>query len=133
MALTLAVALGVGWLASMPVHAQATPVQTPLPAPPPLPFDDNPDPDQCGIPVPLGDAVFGTVRGWHEGQRVFDEVHLYDSHLRSAVTGLVPDGTRVQALLFQENPTLDYYFVRWTAPDGTIEGWLPDPFFELER
>lgn len=105
----------------------------PLPSPPPLPFDDNPDPDQCGIPAPLGDDVFGTVHGRYDGELVFPEVHLYDSHLRAAVTGLVPDGTRVQAVLFQQNPTLNYYLVRWEGPEGTVEGWIPAPFFEPER
>lgn len=105
----------------------------PLPPPPQLPFADNPDPDQCGIPAPLGDGVYGTVHGRYDGELVFPEVHLYDSHLRAAVTGLVPDGTRVQAVLFQQNPTLHYYLVRWAGPEGTVEGWIPAPFLELER
>lgn len=105
----------------------------PLPSPPPLPFADNPDPDQCGIPAPLGGETYGTVTGSYEGELLFPQVHLYDSHLRSAVTGLVPDGTRVRAVLFQQNPTLHYYLVRWAGPEGTVEGWIPAPFLELER
>ena len=95
---------------------------------PELPFDDNPDPDQCGIPQPLGDGVEGVVTGTYEGRLVFEDVHLYDSHLRSAVTGTVPHGSSVQLVMFQNNPVLNYWLVRWDGPDGTVEGWAPDPF-----
>ena len=40
--------------------AQAAPATSDVPD---LPFDDNPDPDQCGIPQPLGDGVRGEVTG----------------------------------------------------------------------
>ncbi|MFO8075377.1 MAG: hypothetical protein R6T85_04585 [Egibacteraceae bacterium] len=40
---------------------------------PELPFDDNPDPDQCGIPQPLGDDVRGTVDGRWEGETLFPD------------------------------------------------------------
>jgi hypothetical protein len=95
---------------------------------PELPFDDNPDPDQCGIPQPLGDGVTGVVTGRYDGRLWFENVHLYDSHLRSAVTGTVPDGTTVELVMFQNNPVLNYWLVRWEGPDGTVEGWAPDPF-----
>ena len=26
------------------------------------------------------------------------------------------------------NPVLNYGFVRWDGPEGTVEGWLPEPF-----
>ena len=103
-----------------------------LPPPPPLPFDDNPDPDQCGIPTPLGDGVEGTVHGRYDGRLVFERVHLYDSHLRAKVTGLVPDGARVEVVLMQINPTLDFFLVRWEGPQGRVQGWIPAPFLELD-
>lgn len=97
---------------------------------PELPFDDNPDPDQCGIPQPLGDAVRGVVSGMWEGELLFEDVHLYDSHLRAEVTGTVPSGSAVEVVMYQNNPVLDYWFVRWEGPDGVVEGWLPDPFLD---
>ncbi len=104
----------------------------PLPPPPPLPFDDNPDPDQCGIPTPLGDGVTGSVSGRYDGRLVFERVHLYDSHLRAKVTGLVPDGARVEVVMMQINPTLDFFLVRWEGPDGRVQGWIPAPFLDLD-
>jgi hypothetical protein len=105
--------------------AQAAPATSDVPD---LPFDDNPDPDQCGIPQPLGDGVRGTVTGRWQGEPLFADVHLYDSHLRAEVTGTVPDGSEVQVLMFQNNPVLNYWFVRWEGPEGAVEGWLPAPF-----
>jgi len=137
--LLLALALGMPLLAaagaqegaSTAVRAQASSSDAaPEASPhvPELPFDDNPDPDQCGIPQPLGDGVTGVVDGTYEGRSWFDDVHLYDSHLRSAVTGTVPHGSVVQLVMFQNNPVLNYWLVRWEGPDGTVEGWAPDPF-----
>lgn len=137
--LFVALALGVLLLAaagaqegaSTAVRAQASssdPVTEASTDVPELPFDDNPDPDQCGIPQPLGDDVTGVVTGTYEGRLWFEDVHLYDSHLRSAVTGTVPDGTKVQLVMFQNNPVLNYWLVRWEGPDGTVEGWAPEPF-----
>ncbi len=100
---------------------------------PELPFDDNPDPDQCGIPQPLGDDVRGTVDGRWEGETLFPDVHLYDSHLRSRVTGTIPTGSRVRVEMFQNNPVLNYWYVRWDGPDGTVQGWIPAPFLTVER
>jgi hypothetical protein len=99
---------------------------------PELPFDDNPDPDQCGIPQPLGDGVAGLVTGVWQGELLFEHVHLYDSHLRSAVTGTVPNGAEVRLVMFQDNPVLNYWLVRWDGPDGRVEGWLPDPFLRRD-
>lgn len=95
---------------------------------PTLPFDDNPDPDQCGIPTPLGEGVTATLEGTWQGERVFPEVHLYDGHLRNEVTGMVPSGSTVRLVMYQNNPVLDYWLVRWEGPDGVVEGWAPDPF-----
>ena len=116
----------------------STPGSTPAPGDastpvPELPFDDNPDPDQCGIPQPLGDAVRGTVDGSWQGEALFPDVHLYDSHLRSRVTGTIPTGTRVKVEMFQNNPVLNYWYVRWDGPDGTVQGWIPAPFLTVER
>lgn len=105
--------------------AQAPPETSDVPD---LPFDDNPDPDQCGIPQPLGDGVRGEVSGRWRGELLFGDVHLYDSHLRAEVAGTVPDGSEVQVLMFQNNPVLNYWFVRWEGPEGAVEGWLPEPF-----
>lgn len=111
-------------------EAQATPDASDVPE---LPFDDNPDPDQCGIPQPLGDDVRGEVTGRWQGELLFGDVHLYDSHLRAEVTGTVPDGSAVQVLVFQNNPVLNYWFVRWEGPEGAVEGWLPEPFLLRDR
>jgi hypothetical protein len=99
---------------------------------PALPFDDNPDPDQCGIPRPLGDGVTGVVVGTWQGELRFEDVHVYDSHLRGAVTGTVPHGATVRLVMFQNNPVLNYWLVRWDGPVGPVEGWLPDPFLRRD-
>jgi len=116
---------GMGAAAEPGPAAQAAPETSAVPD---LPFDDNPDPDQCGIPQPLGDDVRGVVTGRWQGELLFGDVHLYDSHLRAEVTGTVPDGSEVQVLMFQNNPVLNYWFVRWEGPEGAVEGWLPEPF-----
>lgn len=99
---------------------------------PDLPFDDNPDPAQCGIPVQWGDSnSTAWLAGEWEGQLIQPEVLLYDSHLRVSVTGKAPHGTRVEIVLFQENPILDYYFVR--VPGNPVqEGWVPEPFLSFD-
>lgn len=99
---------------------------------PALPFDDNPDPAQCGIPVQWGEADnAGWLTGFWEGDLIQPEVLLYDSHLRVSVTGSAPHGTEVEIVLFQENPVLDYYFVRIRG-DSVQEGWVPEPFLSFE-
>lgn len=99
---------------------------------PPLPFDDNPDPSQCGIPVPWGDVDNRAwLSGMWEGELIQPEVLVYDSHLRVSVTGGAPHGTEVEIILFQENPVLDYYLVRIPG-DSTQEGWVPEPFLSFE-
>lgn len=95
---------------------------------PPLPFPSHNDPSLCGIPHPMGDGVTGVLDGHYQGKLVEATVYLYDSHLRTAVTGEAPSGTHVQVLYYQSNPTLDYYMVRVPATTGSFEGWVPAPF-----
>lgn len=99
---------------------------------PRLPFDDNPDPAQCGIPVQWGDSnATAWLSGNWEGELIQPEVLVYDSHLRVSVTGGAAHGTAVTVVLFQENPVLDYYFVRIPG-DPVEEGWVPEPFLSFE-
>ncbi len=98
---------------------------------PDLPFDDNPDPNQCGIPVQWGSNGQAWLTGIWEGELIQPEVYLYDSHLRLDVTGKTPHGTEVQILLFQENPALDYYFVKIEG-DTPLEGWVPAEFLSFD-
>jgi len=136
-AVLLAGLLAVLWAVSAAGLAQTEPTDATSTeahvAVPELPFDDNPDPDQCGIPQPLGDEVRGTVDGRWEGETLFPDVHLYDSHLRSRVTGTIPTGTRVTVEMFQNNPVLNYWYVRWDGPGGGVQGWIPAPFLTVER
>jgi len=97
----------------------------PVPA---LPFASDNDPALCGIPQPMGDGVTGTLDGHYHGKLVEPTVYLYDSHLRRAVIGEAPSGTRVQVLYYQSNPVLDYYLVRVATATGSFEGWVPAPF-----
>jgi hypothetical protein len=98
---------------------------------PELPFADNPDPDACGIPRPWGVDDPAWLTGFWDGELIEPEVLLYDSHLRSSITGRGPHGSEVRIVLFQENPTLDYYFVE-VADDPTQDGWVPAPFLSFE-
>lgn len=103
---------------------------------PELPFADNPDPNACGLPRPWGNDDPAWLTGVWEGELIESEVLLYDSHLRSSITGRALHGSEVRIVLFQENPTLDYYFVEvaddatWT--DATQTGWVPAPFLSFE-
>lgn len=99
---------------------------------PDLPFDDNPDPDQCGIPTPVGEGMHGTITGEWAGELLFQDVHLYGSHLRNEVTGTVPHGSEVDIRMYQNNPVLDYWYVRWEGPAGPVEGWIPAPFLRRD-
>lgn len=94
---------------------------------PQLPFSDNPDPNLCGIPIPLGHRNTAWLDGHYQGKLVEPVVYLYDSHTRNHITGQAPSGTPVQIELFQANPKLDYYFVR-TLTHPRQEGWVPAPF-----
>lgn len=99
---------------------------------PALPFDDNPDPEQCGIPVQWGSADdAGWLTGVWEGELIQPEVLVYNSHLRVSVTGSAPHGTQVEIVMYQQNPVLDYYYVRIPG-DPVQEGWVPRPFISFE-
>jgi hypothetical protein len=99
---------------------------------PELPFDDNPDPDQCGIPVRWGLEDPAWLNGYYDGELIQPQVALYDSHLRLEVTGSAPTGTPVRVILYQENPVLDYYMVVTIDMDEKQEGWIPAPFLSFE-
>lgn len=99
---------------------------------PDLPFDDNPDPSQCGIPIQWGDAdATAWLSGIWQGELIQEDVLVYDSHLRQSVTGSAPHGTEVEIVLYQENPVLDYYYVK--LPGAIAQaGWVPDVFLSFE-
>lgn len=103
----------------------------PVPA---LPFDDNPDPNECGIPQawgPNNNAAW--LSGVYEGELHQPIVYLYDSHGRSNIVTAAPHGTQVEIVMFQSNPTLNYYYVRIPdAPEGMRLGWVPAFFLSLE-
>ena len=95
---------------------------------PTLPFADNPDPTQCGIPQPMGEGTTGILDGHYQGRLIEADVILYGSHLRQAIRGTLPTGSRVDVVLYQSNPALDYYLVRGTVDGSRVEGWVPAPF-----
>jgi hypothetical protein len=100
---------------------------------PALPFPDNPDPDQCGIPIEWGENGQAWLNGYYEGELIEPIVHLYDSHLRLEVTAQAPHGTEVEILLYQSNPVLDYYLVKIKGESGAqSEGWVPAPLLSFE-
>jgi hypothetical protein len=99
---------------------------------PDLPFPDNPDPAQCGIPIEWGQDDPAYLSGIYAGELVQPTVLLYDSHLRFNITAQAPHGTAVQVLLYQQNPTTDYYLVKITGADQPNEGWVPAPFLSFE-
>lgn len=114
---------------------QASPVEYDIerdPDVPKLPFDDNPDPDQCGIPVQWGSSNNQAwLTGMWEGELIQSEVLVYNSHLRVSITGSAPHGTQVEVVMYQQNPVLNYYFVKIPGEPGQ-EGWVPEPFLSLE-
>lgn len=101
---------------------------------PVLPFADNPDPAQCGIPQTWGtNNNQAWLTGYWKGELIQPTVYLYDSHLRNIITAAAEHGTEVQVILFQLNPTLDYYFVKIpNMPSGYNEGWIPEHFLSFE-
>ena len=100
---------------------------------PVLPFADNPDPDQCGIPMAWGEDDRAWLNGYYRGELIEPVVHLYDSHLRNEVQARAPHGTEVQVLLYQANPVLDYYLVKIKGRSGEgSEGWIPAPLLSFE-
>lgn len=99
---------------------------------PDLPFADNPDPGLCGIPVQWGENNQAWITGIYAGELVQDPVLLYESHLRLQITGRASHGASVQVILYQQNPVIDYYFVKLVGGDEPIEGWLPAPFLTFD-
>ena len=99
---------------------------------PALPFPDNPDPDACGIPREWGQDDPAWLSGHYDGELVQPTVFLYDSHLRKSVVGKAPTGTKVEVVLFQSNPVLNYYMVRTIDEENPEEGWVPAPFLSFE-
>ncbi len=129
--------------------ATCIPVSQPLPNPSPtpdthlehlerdpdvpeLPFPDNPDPNQCGIPTLWGTDESAWVSGYYRGELIQPIVFLYDSHLRLSIAGTIPSGTEVTIVLYQLNPTLDFYLVKTIDIDPPQEGWIPAPFLSFE-
>jgi hypothetical protein len=100
---------------------------------PRLPFPDNPDLSACGIPTPWGMSSPAWLDGHYGGKLWEPRVFLYDSHVRHAVVGSAPSGSRVQILLHQSNPVLDFYLVRTVNTGQVQEGWVPAPFLRLKR
>ena len=100
---------------------------------PDLPFPDNPDPDQCGIPVAWGDDDQAWLNGRYDGDLIQPTVYLYDSHLRLRIKAQAPHGTEVQVVLYQENPVTDYYMVQIPGREGPeSRGWIPAPLLSFE-
>ena len=100
---------------------------------PDLPFPDNPDPEACGIPQRFGSDDAAWLDGRWQGELIQPTVFFYDSHLRREVRGMLPTGSEVRVVLFQDNPVLNYYLVEGTAADGTTQrGWVPAPFVVFE-
>lgn len=99
---------------------------------PRLPFDDNPDPSQCGIPVQWGSDTTAWLSGLWEGELIQPEVFVYESHLRTSIAGSADHGTKVEIILYQENPVLDYYFVKFDANGERQEGWVPEHFLTFD-
>jgi hypothetical protein len=98
---------------------------------PELPFPDNPDPNECGIPISWGIDEPAWVSGYYQEELIQPLVYLYDSHLRLSIAGIVPGGTKVKIILYQQNPTLDYYLVKTIDMDPPQEGWIPAPFLSF--
>lgn len=99
---------------------------------PSLPFPDNPDPNACGIPTKWGLEDPAWVSGEYEGEMVQQQVLFYDSHQRIQITGSAPSGSRVQIILYQSNPVLDYYLVRTMDLEPNQEGWIPEHFLRFD-
>jgi hypothetical protein len=99
---------------------------------PDLPFPDNPDPLQCGIPVQWGKGDPAWLTGYYQGKLLQPTVFLYDSHLRQSIAGAAPSGAMVRVVLYQRNPTLDYYMVETIGLDDVQRGWVPAPFLQFE-
>ncbi len=102
---------------------------------PDLPFPDNADPSQCGIPQAWGsNNNRAWLNGYWDGELIEPTVYLYDSHARNIITAAAPHNTEVQIVLFQSNPTLNFYLVKIPGlPAGLNEGWVPAPFLSFDE
>ena len=133
--LLLALAIALVGPALADSHSPTAPDGTPFDQieVPDLPFPDNPDPEACGIPQRFGSDDAAWLDGRWQGELIQPTVLFYDSHLRREVTGMLPTGSQVRVVLFQDNPVLNYYMVEGTAADGTAQrGWVPAPFVVFE-
>ncbi|MGD2157754.1 MAG: hypothetical protein PVG14_02725 [Anaerolineales bacterium] len=100
---------------------------------PKLPFPDNPDPDQCGIPIEWGEDGKAWLNGYYESDLIQPIVFLYDSHLRLNIKAKAPHGSEVRVILYQSNPVLDYYMVQVVGEQGPdSQGWVPAPLLSFE-
>jgi hypothetical protein len=99
---------------------------------PELPFADNPDPNQCGIPIGWGQDDPAWLTGIYNGRLIQPTVLLYESHLRLHIAAEAPHGSEVQVLLYQQNPVIDYYFVKVKGAEPPNEGWIPAPFLSFQ-
>lgn len=99
---------------------------------PPLPFADNPDPSQCGIPTQWGADNQAWLTGIYQGEMVQPVVLLYESHLRFEITARAAHGSKVEVILYQQNPVTDYYLVRIEGAEPPNEGWVPGPFLSFD-
>ena len=99
---------------------------------PDLPFPDNPDPSQCGIPTQWGLDDPAWLNGFYEGELLFQNLTLYDSHLRLGISGEAPHGSELTVILYQQNPVTDYYLVKVKNGDQPFQGWIPAPFLSFE-
>lgn len=99
---------------------------------PALPFPDNPYPNECGIPTPWGLDDPAWLSGAYDNELVQPVVLLYDSHSRNRVVGAAPHGAEVRIKLAQSNPTLNFYLVETINVEPQQEGWVPEPFLQLE-
>lgn len=102
---------------------------------PNLPFPDNADPAECGIPQSWGsNNNRAWLNGYWEGELLQPTVYLYDSHARNIITAAAPHNTEVEVVLFQSNPTLNFYLVKIPGlPGGFNQGWVPAPFLSFDE
>jgi len=99
---------------------------------PELPFPDNPDPSLCGIPSQWSGESRAWLNGSYQGELVQPVVFLYDSHSRLHITARAPHGAEVNIILYQVNPTVNYYLVKVVGVEGSNEGWVPAPFLSFD-
>jgi hypothetical protein len=97
-----------------------------------LPFPDKPDPLQCGIPEVWNSDQPAWLNGSYQGRLIEPTVFLYESHVRTHITGRAPSGREVRIKLSQANPVLNFYMIRTVGLNPPQEGWVPAPFVQFE-